>query len=605
MDSRIILLDEGTANQIAAGEVVERPSAVVKELVENAIDAGATQIMVWLEQGGKQLIRVSDNGCGMTHEEAVLAIQRHATSKLRDAGDLFSIRTLGFRGEALPSIASVSHFDLVTQPNPSLWPVSVDEIGTQLQVVGGILERIEQTAARPGTTVTVTQLFFNTPARLKFLKSQVAELGRSLDAAGNLSLAYPGIAFRVEHEGRCLLKTAGDGQPLGPFVEVWGREIARHLIPIEREEPSIRITGYVAEPSTTRNDRTHELFFVNRRPVRNRMLANALEQAMRALTPESRFPIAAIFIEIAPDMVDVNVHPTKNEVKFTREGEVHHAVSEAVKGSLLRQGLMPRFESAQLSSSTFSQNAPSGSDPPRAFSFPSQAVDASRFEPFQQRLEQRFGRPEGEPESQGQQPTQAEAGLELLRNGTVLGQLSLTYIVVATEAGLAIVDQHVAHERVIYERLSRERSAGGPARQSLAIPQTIHLSRREAILLNERLSDFLELGWRLEPFGPEDYLVRAVPAYAGKRGVEELLREMVDELVNQSISRRLLVHREHVTITNACKMAVKAGDRLEKQEMEALISQLLDTENRYFCPHGRPIVVLLGQEEIDRKFKRA
>src|SRR5579871_5962843 len=328
---RVVLLDENTANRIAAGEVVERPASAVKELVENAVDAGATQITVTLEEGGKERLSVADNGCGMTRNDAVLALQRHATSKIRTADDLFAIHTLGFRGEALPSIASVSHMTLTSKP-------ADPESGTQVNISGGDIDAVEDVAARDGTTIVVEHLFFNTPARLKFLKSTPTEVARTVDMVGQLAAAYPEVAFRLRNGAQEVLATPGTGEPLAALAAVWGRDRARKLIPIRHEGAGLTVSGYIATPDVSRPGRSHELFFVNRRPIKSRLLGHALEEAFRALTPESRYPIAAVFIEISPDLVDVNVHPTKTEVKFTRDGEIHHAVSQAVKGALLEIG---------------------------------------------------------------------------------------------------------------------------------------------------------------------------------------------------------------------------------------------------------------------------
>ena len=331
---RVVLLDENTANRIAAGEVVERPASAVKELVENAIDAGATQITISLEEGGKARIVVADNGSGMTRTDAILALQRHATSKITSADDLFAIQTLGFRGEALPSIASVSRFTLTTKP-------ADEESGTQLTVLGGDLVDAAAVAVRDGTTIEVAELFFNTPARLKFLKSTPTEVSRSMEVVGQLAIAYPEVAFRFRQGVAETFASPGIGEPLAALAALWGRDIARKLIPIHYEAQGLEVTGYIATPDISRPGRSHELFFVNRRPIKSRLLAHALEEAFRALTPDARYPIASISIQISPDMVDVNVHPTKTEVKFTRDGELHHAVSQAVKGALLAYGIVP------------------------------------------------------------------------------------------------------------------------------------------------------------------------------------------------------------------------------------------------------------------------
>jgi DNA mismatch repair protein MutL len=642
---RIVLLDENTANRIAAGEVVERPASAVKELVENAIDAGATQIVVTLEEGGKQRILVMDNGCGMSRSDAILALQRHATSKIRSADDLFSICTLGFRGEALPSIASVSRFTLTTKPID-------EESGTRLVVEGGEIVEAEEVAVRDGTTMEVSELFYNTPARLKFLKSTPTEVSRTVEVVGHLAVAYPAVAFRLRNGSSEIFSTPGTGEPLAALAAVWGRDTARKLIPILHEATGLRVSGHIATPDITRPGRSHELFYVNRRPIKSRLLGHALEEAYRALTPESRYPIAAVFVEITPDLVDVNVHPTKTEVKFTRDGEVHHAVSLAIKGALLAYGIVPsvRVQNVGIASQEGGSDIPTGQgrleleksdyrerENIARFGTPQEhAAAIAAFMPFESSIEsaiQAFSEKSSanpfEPSDAatvesivGYMPipqastSRSDTGdiverpkprpfAEQLREFRVLGQARNTYIIALTPDGIAVIDQHVAHERVLYERLTVKRFSAGIPVQHLAVPLTINLSRREALLLGEHCASFAASGWEIAPFGGESFVVRAIPAVLVNKSYEQILRDMIDELVNQSVSRRLLVQQDHVTITNACKMAVKAGDPLTIEEMTGLLEQLAETENPYLCPHGRPIVVTISFHELDKQFKRA
>ncbi len=649
---RVVLLDENTANRIAAGEVVERPASAVKELVENAIDAGATQITVSLEDGGKTRIVVADNGSGMTRTDSILALQRHATSKITSADDLFAIQTLGFRGEALPSIASVSRFTLTTKP-------ADEESGTQLVVVGGDLVDVAAVAVRDGTTIEVAELFFNTPARLKFLKSTPTEVSRSMEVVGQLAIAYPEVAFRFRQGVAETFASPGSGEPL---AALWGRDIARKLIPIRYEAQGLEVSGYISTPDISRPGRSHELFFVNRRPIKSRILTHALEEAFRALTPDARYPIASIAIQISPDMVDVNVHPTKTEVKFTRDGELHHAVSQAVKTALLAYGIVPVarvtappnpnaeaphwqgqlplttdrperhageaiLSGVSLQSSTLVSNdslssfspfetfVPSGPSGGEAASSNTSASTPSDTAPHSEvrsplpaesserpwPLSPRNGPVPGEEIQERPRP---KPFAEQLREFQVLGQARNTYIIALTPDGIAVIDQHVAHERVLYERLTVKRFSNGIPVQHLALPLTLGLSRREALLLAEHLPAFAAAGWEIETFGGESFVVRSIPAVLVKKPYEQILRDMVDELVHQTISRRLLVQQDHVTITNACKMAVKAGDPLTIEEMQGLLEQLAETENPYLCPHGRPIVVMLPFHELDKQFKR-
>jgi DNA mismatch repair protein MutL len=628
MTNRITLLDDNTANRIAAGEVVERPASAVKELVENAIDAGATRITVSLHEGGKRRIEVADDGGGMSAEEAVLSLQRHATSKIKSAEDLFAIRTLGFRGEALPSIASVSRFTLTTK-------ISEEEAGTRVVVHGGEIAAVEEVGARDGTTVVVEDLFYNTPARLKFLKSTTAELSRVLDTVGNLAIANPKIAFTVLEDGHKRLATPGTGDSVGAIAAVWGREIARKLVPLRDEGPSLSAKGYLRTPDLTRPGRSHELFFVNGRPIKSRLLGHALEDAVRALTPDSRYPIAAVFVEIDPGMVDVNVHPSKSEVKFTHDGSVHHCVSQAVKSALLAHGILPTISigdadadrgngisshfmpgpiarQTSLLGHDFDRLARAVADTYRPLPDSSglSGLDYETLirEPRTAVMDSPL--PTGAdltvpPPGFPAEPDAPRPFAEQLRGFRVLGQARNTYIIALTDDGIAVIDQHVAHERVLYERLTEKRREQGTPTQHLAVPFTLSLGPAEAGLVRQRLEDFAAAGWEMEPFGRDAYMVRSVPLYAARRSHETLLRDIVDELAHQSVSRRLIVQREHVTITNACKMAVKAGDPLTLEEMSGLLDQLAETQNPYVCPHGRPIVVTVPFGEIDRKFKRA
>ena len=593
-DSIIKLLDENTANRIAAGEVIERPASAVKELVENSIDAGATAVAIDLQDAGRSLIRVQDNGSGMTRTDAILALQRHATSKINSADDLFSIHTLGFRGEALPSIASVSLLTLLTKS-------SDEDTATLISVRGGDIESVQEAAGKDGTVIEICQLFFNTPARLKFLKSNQSELNRVLDIVGQLAVAYTGISFCIRHDGQEIFTTPGTGERLTTLAALWGREAARKLVPVRSEASSIQVTGYVATPEYTRPGRTHELFFVNNRPIKNRLLAHAVEEAMRSLTPESRYPAAAILLEIEPELVDVNVHPTKTEVKFTRDGEVHHAIYTAVKDSLLKYGIVPDIK---LESST--DNLPSSSDS----LFPNSAEGEGMGMLFPEReihSAPYFGElPNTNMEMEELvEPRAPRPFAEKLREFRVIGQLRNTYIIALTSEGIAVVDQHVAHERVLYERLTVKRKTSGIPVQRLSTPSTIHLGRREAMMLADQLKSFAEAGWEIEAFGKESFMLRSIPALLIKKPYEQILRDMIDELIHQTLSRRLLVQQDHVTITNACKMAVKAGDPLTMEEMSGLLEQLAETENPYLCPHGRPIVVTVSLHELDRLFKRA
>lgn len=583
---QIALLDHATANRIAAGEVVERPASAVKELVENAIDSGARRVAVEIDEGGKRRIEVVDDGCGMVAEEAVLALQRHATSKIRTADDLFDIRSLGFRGEALPSIASVSRMTLISRPHD-------EEVGACLHILGGAIESVEEAAAPGGTRIRVEELFFNTPARHRFMKSTPTEAARALEAVGQLAFAHPSVALVVRSGPLEALNAPGNGAQADALAAIWGRDMTRGLLLISGEPGPIEVSGLICPPAVTRPGRSHEMFIVNGRPVRSRVLSHAVEEAMRTLTPEGRYPAAAIQIRVPNHLVDVNVHPTKAEVKFARDGDVHHAVGEAVRRTLREQGLLPRlgsgaaFPAAGPSAPIFVHDRqapaygawPSGGGPPP----PAPGL----FEAL---------RP---PDAAGERTY-----VEQLRGFRVLGQARLTYIVAATDDGLAMIDQHVAHERVLYERLRSSREQGPMVAQILSEPISLSLGPAEAALVGRALEDLAAAGWVLEPFGRDAFLVRGAPASAPVRQCEALLRDTIDEIVHQSISRRLLIDRDRILITAACKLAVKSGDPLSLEEMAGLVEQLCGARNPSVCPHGRPAVVVVPYGEVDRRFGR-
>jgi DNA mismatch repair protein MutL len=592
-DTRIHLLEEHTVNRIAAGEVVERPASVVKELVENSIDAGAHTITVEVEQGGKRLIRVADDGEGMSPADALLSIQRHATSKIRSADDLHAIVTLGFRGEALPSIAAVSRCEMLTKRADL-------DTGMRLLIEGGQVLQAEECAARNGTTVTVRDLFYNTPARLKFLKTVATELSHITELMTRFALAFPEISFRLLHNGQEIFVSQGSTDPRHALLAVFGREVARELRTIDHTQGHLRITGYISPPHLTRPTRAMQSFFVNRRLVRHRVLSKALDDAYRTLTPEGRHPIAAIFLQVPPYSVDVNVHPTKAEVKFSHEGEVYHAVLNAIRQALLQQGMIPSaLPSLQ-----------SGLDIPKAAKRPAtgqsvwQAAPLPPQEVLHAELLHRAGiDPPWTPSSEIQPVARPYA--EMLEGFQVLGQLDRTYIIASSSRGLLIVDQHVAHERVLYEKLTMLRQRQPLPVQQLLTPLVFHLDRRTAALLGEHLQEIQNMGFLLEPFGSDSVVLRGVPAWLRQRNVEALVRDLLDEIAELGVQRRLPLTDESLVATTACKMAVKAGDTLSHTEMTHLLQELAETENPYLCPHGRPVVLVLSIEELERRFKRA
>lgn len=596
---RVRLLDPHTVNQIAAGEVVERPASVVKELVENGLDAGAKRIDVDVVDSGRTLIRVSDDGCGMEVEDAKMALQRHATSKITSSEDLLGVRTLGFRGEAIPSIASVSRMTLST--------ATQDGLRSVLRVEDSEIQIPEGKSGPKGTEISVEDLFYNTPARLKFLKSDTTELGQIIDTLSRYAIGFPSVAFSLSHNGQNILRTTGEGDMVEAISNVWGRDLARSLAEVDVMAAGLRVTGFLSPPHVTKPTRSMQFVWVNGRPVRTRTLTAAIDQAYRDITPERRYPVVAIMIEADPAKVDVNVSPTKSEVKFQHEGAAFDVLRVAVKTALMEHGMMPSAEALgavnealaalRQPANNWWANAQSGGAGSGA-AYPASASIAAQAS---------FDTPVPMPFSGIEAPSVSNERYpfgELLEGLRVLGQAMNTFIIAETARGIVIIDQHVAHERILYEYLCGLKGSSAIEKQPLLTPLTLELDRRSAILINEKLDELRRIGFELEPFGGESYIVRAAPAALRGKDPLRVLRDLVDELVEVSVTKRLVPTREQIWITSACKMAVKSGDPLSHAEMEKLIVDLASTENPYLCPHGRPITITLSKDELFRKFKR-
>jgi DNA mismatch repair protein MutL len=635
-------LDEQLVNRIAAGEVVERPASALKELIENALDAGAMRLEIEAEMGGRRLIRVRDDGIGMSRTDALHALQRHATSKIASDADLMRITTLGFRGEALPSIASISRMEILTRAYE-------EDTGTRIVVEGGEVKSVEEVGAPIGTTVTVRDLFYNVPARLKFLKTVPTELGHMIETVTRYAFAYPDVSFRLVHERQELIFTPGNGDLLTAAASIWGRETVQGMVSVDYERDGIRVWGLIAPPHQTRPTRQHQYFFVNLRPVRNKTLTAALDEAYKTLTPEKRYPACILLVGIDPRQVDVNVHPAKIEVRFQREQAVFEAVVNAIRAALLQHGMIPSALPPSASrGQTITPPRPPDAETihqilmQRAGLAPTEAVGTPARPETHMDADGTAALPElhsaavetpAYPETPANAdpfvsarhavaptPTPADETPPLLETEPlqtthlpfahllddlyILGQVRNTYIVASTRQGLVIIDQHVAHERVLYEQLCYRRGASPIPKQHLLTPETLQLSRRDALLLHEKLPELEAIGFELEPFGVDTYLIRAVPA-ALKGDPVQTLRDIIDELVELSVSKRLPVAREQIWVTTSCKLAVKAGDPLSMPEMRKLIEDLARTENPYLCPHGRPITIVMTWHEIERKFKRS
>jgi DNA mismatch repair protein MutL len=596
---RILLLDDLTASRIAAGEVVERPASALKELVENAIDAGATRIDVDWESAGTQFLHVGDNGIGMTAEEAALSLQRHATSKIRTADDLDTVSTLGFRGEALPSIASVSHLRLLTATEGGE--------ALELRASGGVIEDVFSAVRSRGTDIWVHNLFYNQPARSKFLKSLTTENAQCMEIVSRLAISHPGIAFRVTVDGREAIRTSGTGRLDETVAEVMGASVARELVPIHAETDGISVSGFVSRPTLTRPTRAGQSFWVNRHPVSNRVLLHGFDAGYRAVLPTDRHPYCVVMVNVAPGLVDVNVHPRKADVRFQREQAVHSAVYHAVRDGLLAADLKPGFDTEPLLPAPgfgelhpilpFQGEAPVFLSPP--------PMPASGPLPTRVEREPDDDDPFAEPASPAAQPATVPNAAPLQRPYRVLGQIQNTFLVVEGERGLMLVDQHVAHERVLYEELERQMDSGSAEQQRLLIPMTVTLEPREIAAWTLHRNALTQAGFEMEEFGPDAVLIRAVPALLAPRFGDRDFRDLLNDLAEGGSVGQRDDLRDHILSTASCKAAVKAGMALQPEEMTGLMEALFKTSNPYLCPHGRPIILHLSVDELMKRFQRA
>ncbi len=579
---RIHLLDAALANQIAAGEVIERPAAVVKELVENALDAGAKRIEIDLQEGGRRLVRVRDDGCGMAREDAALSVQRHATSKLRSKDDLFAIRSYGFRGEALPSMAAVSRFSLLTCESDAAG-------GTRIEVEGGSAARISDAGAPPGTTVEVRDLFWNVPARRKFLKRAQAEQAQCLDAVLRLALPRPDVTFVVRDEGRTLAQLQAGVDVLAHRAEeALGREVRGHLVPFSGETRSARAHGLAVSPQVEYGSARNVWLFANGRAVRDRSLTHAVLRAYGELMPHGRYPGAIVFLEVRPSELDVNVHPAKAEVRFADPKGAWEAIHGALSQVLARGDWMPPGA------------------PPPSIADPVQRV-ADAVERYGSRMPSTWWLP---PAHAPAAPAAPAAQPDLVRRPSwfrglrYLGQLHRTYLVCEGAQGLVLIDQHAAHERVNYQRL---RARGTDALQPLLVPIVVQLSAAAAARVAGSAGLLASLGVELEPFGGESVAVKALPAPLARldeRGLGALLADLAEELSAHGRGESLERVRDALLARAACHGSVRAHDALTSPEAQALLESLDETDYGARCAHGRPVVAEWTQAEIERRFGR-
>ena len=614
-DGKVSVLPGALADQIAAGEVVERPASAVKELIENSLDAGATRVTISLTDGGLTSIRVEDNGSGMGPRDARMAVERHATSKLREESDLFAIRSFGFRGEALPSIASVSHLTLRTQPHGALE-------GTQVRVQGGEVMEVSVCSEAPGTSLRVDQLFFNTPARYKFLKTRATEVRHVVSIVQRYALAYPQVSFVLEAEGRTLHQYPSVVEHSARLAQVLGVADAKQLYPAEEAaRGEVRVHGFVGAPALTRRTTEGQWTYVNRRYVRDKVLQQALRAGYENLVDRGRYPVAVLFVEVPAHAVDVNVHPMKIEVRFRERDDVFRATRAAVRDTLaaapwvVRQPTDAAQRHDDRADSALSPRGAARSYVLRPFTA-EQGHDEESGELFHRAdsgtafATRRTDTPERGGSGPAVRDAVPEHGPPVTGRGyfsglRYLGSVLDTYLVAADEQGLVVVDQHAAHERITFERLREQWQKQAPQIQRALIPLRIALDGLRASVLEEHLELFGAMGYEIEPFGGTDFVVHGVPALLGSRADHgALLRDAVDELASGDQSRRMVEAVEAVLLRMACHQSVRAGDRLHAEEAYALFREMDVFAFASHCPHGRPVWFHMKGSELETRFGR-
>ena len=681
---RIHVLSETVANQIAAGEVVERPASVVKEMLENSLDAGATRIKISVEAGGKRLIQITDNGCGMVRDDAMLAFERHATSKIKNAEDLLSVATLGFRGEALPSIASVSRLRLETR-------ASEEASGTVIEINGGKIARVEEAGLPLGTSITVRDLFFNTPARKKFLKSESTELSHIASLVTHYALAHPDKHFELHSATNAMLVAPPVAGHSERVYQVFGKDTLDQLIPVaarqalehiglpqpppwrrKQEEPDeedssakepgeIRVHGFVSKPEIQKLNRNSIFVFVNGRLIRDRLVQHALTEAYRNIIPPTVYPVVLLFLELPAAEVDVNVHPSKTEVRFRQQSLLHDFVRDSVRGALMKARPVPQFVAEIRAHATASQALTPGALTPGAGWHPSDggpsadgarlseslavadaggkfslqapvlppvsarfqfeggiAVEGNAAIPVARGLESAALAPNFAPTMPRQQfeavpdhgcspnldVSEEEPTLSALGTLKPMGQIRNSFILAVNEDGLWIIDQHVAHERVLFERVLKQRAAMRVESQRLLMPIVLDLSPAQQAVFSEISDELARNGFEAEPFGARSVAVKVAPAGIEAGAVEHMLHELLDQFSTEEQSLNLEKIRTRIAASIACHAAIKVNMPLEQNKMEWLLTELAKTDHPMACPHGRPVVLRYSVKDIQKAFKR-
>ena len=629
--AKIKILSADVANKIAAGEVVERPASVVKELIENAVDAESTSIRVEIRAGGKRLIHVSDNGVGMAREDALLALERHATSKVSRIEDLEHIQTFGFRGEALASIASVSQFELLTRTADALE-------GTKVNVDGGVFRSVQESGCSPGTHMSINNLFYNVPARLKFLKTDTTEMNHVTNQVTWAALAHPNIHFVLTHNGRAIHDVRACDSHLERIRLLYGKEFAENLIEFTEELPELKIYGLLGKPEFTKANREYQLFFMNQRPIRSRIIGAALKEGFDAMVAKDRQPVALLFLTLDPEAVDVNVHPAKIEVRFRNERTIYSGIVRMLRNALHKAKYIPKIETpveptqteagTENSETHVSQRVPtpsstsvSGRGHPttpvnrtqRTYTppVPTQRPVADTGQETEEATETSGVQVSPTPTETVVQPPQQEipdgVNLSLLdfENVQLKANLFKTYIVAEAGDKIFFIDQHVAAERVLYERYVNQMQADGIPVQGLLLPVTLEATPQQLSALKVHGDIFSKLGFDLEEFGGNTILIRAIPSPLPTRVAAQTVTDLLDKLPEEPHTDVQLPEAiDNALVTLACKSAVKAGDTLDMKEMVNLIKELSQAKHPFNCPHSRPIIVEMGRDELERRFHR-
>ena len=660
--SKIQVLDQITIDKIAAGEVIERPASVVKELAENAIDAGATAVTVEIKEGGITFMRIADNGIGIDKEDVRAAFLRHSTSKIRSAEDLAHISSLGFRGEALSSIAAVSQVELLTKTKEA-------EFGVRYKIAGGKEESLEDAGAPDGTTFLIRQLFYNTPARRKFLKTAMTEASHVGDLVTRLALSHPEVSFRFINNGQVKLHTSGNGNLKDVIYHIYGREIASNLIEVDFERKGIHITGYLGKPLISRGNRNFENYFVDGRYIKSSIISKAIEDGYKDFTMQHKYPFVVLYLDVDTEHVDVNVHPTKMDVRFNNQQEIYNTLFAAVDDGLHERELIPevtlddikipeepkeskkdlpkKSEAEHTEKLRTSLQSPQNEDEKlqyfmnemkkRVYSYhealhenkqettpassytdsckPQKSVQAqSSYEPQQNVQAQGSQIAEMPNYTARQVPAEKPQQLNFFEEKLlepqakaehkIIGQVFDTYWLVEFHDNLYIIDQHAAHERVLYEQTLKGMKTREFTSQLISPPIVLNLSMQEAELLRLYMDQFTRIGFEIEEFGQDSYAVRAVPDNLFSIAKKELLMEMIDSLsdeINRNAPSNLI---DEKIASMSCKAAVKGNMRLSAAEVDTLITELLSLDNPYHCPHGRPTIIAMSRRELEKKFKR-